>query len=154
MNNSINVSVLRDSGLNDSIYGSGLRRSSPLSREIDKAQSGYRESADQFKQVNFAIVTQTQFGETTPTGMSSLNMSPSVAAAGDSQHQASASIPLKKSSVVAPATNRPPQNFRSLAKQSFEKQSSRNIKISDTMDSFFDHNKLYIKSVQHEATMR
>ena len=41
-----------------------------------------------------------------------------------------------------------------LAKQSFEKQSSRNIQIADTMDSFFDNNKIYIKSVQHEATMR
>jgi len=48
--NSINVSALRGSGLNDSIYGSGaLRNSSPLTREIGKAHSGYRESAGENK---------------------------------------------------------------------------------------------------------
>ena len=53
-----------------------------------------------------------------------------------------------------PTGNRVPRNFRLLAKQSFEKQVSRNVDMADTMDSFFDTNKIYIKSVQQEATMR
>ena len=76
MMNSINVSVLRGSGMNDSIYGggSGLRKSSsPLTREIEKAQSGYRDSADQFKQVNFSLVTNTN-QENTPTATISSSM--------------------------------------------------------------------------------
>ena len=61
-------------------------------------------------------------------------------------------IPIKK--MMMGKGNNVPRNFRLLAKQSFEKNSSRNIDMADTMDSFFDNNKIYIKSVQQEATMR
>ena len=69
-----------------------------------------------------------------------------------SAHNTLQPIPVKR----APAGNssRVPRNFRLLAKQSFEKQSSRNIDMIDTTDSFFDTNKIYLKSVQQEATMR
>ena len=48
----------------------------------------------------------------------------------------------------------PVRNFKLAAKLSFEKQIARNGDMVDTLDSFFDQNKLYIKSVQHEQTLR
>lgn len=47
-----------------------------------------------------------------------------------------------------------PHNFKQLAKQSYERQATRNKDMAATMDSFFDKNKLYLKSVQQEATFR
>ena len=57
-------------------------------------------------------------------------------------------IPVKKLGA------RVPRNFRLLAKQSFEKNNTRNVEMADTMDNFFDTNKIYIKSVQQEAMLR
>lgn len=43
------------------------------------------------------------------------------------------------------------RKFRIQAKNSFEQQQSRQVTMDDTTASFFDNNKLYIKSVQQEA---
>ena len=48
----------------------------------------------------------------------------------------------------------PVRNFKLQAKLSFEKQVVRNGEMVDTLDSFFDQNKLYIKSVQQEQSLR
>lgn len=47
-----------------------------------------------------------------------------------------------------------PRNFQKKSKQSFEMQLNRTNNMVNTMDSFFDRNKLYIKSVQQEAVNR
>ena len=41
-----------------------------------------------------------------------------------------------------------------LAKNSYENQNSRNANMSHALNSFFDQNKIYIKSVQQEITLR
>lgn len=77
------------------------------------------------------------------TAESSLGHSPrtvmplSTTAAGGQQQ-----IPMKKTAKGGNV----PRNFKMLAKQSFEKQTTRKHEMTDTLDSFFDNNKIYIKS--------
>ena len=63
---------------------------------------------------------------------------------------------IRMASTLPPvlSPNNVPRNFQKQAKQSFEMNISRQVNMVDTLDSFFDKNKLYIKSVQQEATQR
>ena len=91
--------------MNDSIYaGSGMRDSSPLTREIGKAQSGYRESAGENKQVNFSLNVDNPATENSNLRLPQSTLQP---------------IPVKRAQ--GGNSSRVPRNFRLLAKQSFEK---------------------------------
>ena len=110
--------------------------SSPLTRELAKQQEI---SVIDNKQVNFSINLKSQFAPTTR------------ATDGDEKN-ATAKGP--KFAQNPPAGSNVPKNYKVLAKKQYELHQNRVTNMADTMESFFDKNKLYIKSAQQEETQR
>ena len=122
----LKVSALTGTNPIDTLYTGG--DASPLGRELMR-DLGSREDGSGDKQVAFSIENspiQTQMAS--PSSIGQKNALQSIA---------------KKQRVA-------PKNFKLLAKQSFEMQVSREQGMVDTLETFFDTNKLYLKSVQQE----
>ena len=69
------------------------------------------------------------------------------ASKGQKNAQFSFGVENQNEKVVQSAKKRVPKNFKAIAKMSFERQGTLKRELEDTLDSFFDKKKLYLKSV-------
>ena len=142
---SLKASAMRGSGL-DSMFGNS-NNNSQLAREIAIQRMSSRESAigDEKMNVTFNIAK--------PPAINTNSTSSSVAAFQKQiqmqKIQQTQNSPIKRLGETAVT-----RNFQRAAKQSYQNQLSRHQNMTNTLDSFFDKNKIYLKSVQQEATFR
>ena len=119
-----NVRVIKDN-FNDSIYAGGQNLKDKTSLPATNRDS----MVDDDKRVNFSLESPTLASKSSPKKADGKNI-------------------ITKHGINVP------RNFKQLAKQSFDNQLQRKATMTSAIDSFYDQNKLYIKSTQQEATLR